>query len=62
MSTEALKVAHDLDAAIAAYQRYHGRLSTIDKLRHALESREAAQKVMDDAMARVGSPRPRAAE
>ena len=60
--TAAHKLAQDLDAAIAAYQRTHGRPATIARLRHMLERAETAQRFMDDAMARMGSTNPRAPE
>mgnify|MGYP000190262911 CR=1 FL=1 len=57
-----LKLAQDLDAAVAAYQRHYGRIRTIEKLSHMLRSREEAQRVSDDATQRQGAPVPRAAE
>lgn len=62
MSTDVFKLAQDLDVALAAYQRFHGRPRTIEKLQQLLASREAAQKLMDEAVERAGTPTPRAAE
>ena len=59
---DAFKLTQDLDAAVAAYQRFHGRPRTIEKLRQMLTSREAAQRLMDEAIDRAGTPTPRAAE
>lgn len=56
------ELAQALDQAVAAYQRFHGRLRTIAKLQQMLDAREAAQRLMDDAIERAGKPTPRAAE
>lgn len=56
------KLGQDLEAAVAAYQRANGRPATILRLRHLLTTREAAQRLMDEAIERAGAPNPRAAE
>lgn len=62
MSIAETKLAQDLDTAIAAYQRHHGRPATIARLRLMVERAEAAQRVLDDTKDRMGSSIPRAAE
>lgn len=62
MSTAETKLSQDLDAAVAAYQRRHGRPETIARLRLMVERAEAAQRVLDDATQRIGNTIPRAAE
>ena len=59
--TEATKLAQDLDAALAAYQRQFGRERTIEKLAHMLTARQAAQRLSDEAKDRIGFSK-RAAE
>lgn len=56
------KLAHELDTAVADYQRHFGRERTIEKLAHMLASRQAAQRILDEAKAGAGEPLPRAAE
>lgn len=60
--TEATKLAQELDAALAAYQRHFGRHRAIAKLEHMLARSEEAQRVLDEANGRIGGEIPRAAE
>lgn len=60
--TTGTEVTQALDAALAAYQRHFGRLRTIEKLDHMAASRREAQRLMQDAEARSGTPTRRAAE
>ena len=57
-----LKLAQDLDAAFAANVRHYGRQRAIAKLEHMLAASAEAQRVMDAAKERQGTPAPRAAE
>lgn len=59
--TDGIKLAKDLDAALAAYQRQFGRERTIEKLAHMLAARQAAQRLSDEAKDRIGFSK-RAAE
>jgi hypothetical protein len=60
--TEATKLAQDLDAALAAYQRHYGRPATMARLQHMLARSEAAQRVTDQAKEMICNTVPRAAE
>ncbi len=62
MSEDTFKAAQELDSAVAGYQRVHGRPRTIEKLRQMIASREAAQRLMDEAIDRAGTPSRKAAE
>lgn len=55
-------LAQALDQAVAAYQRHFGRPRTIEKLKHMVARAEEAQRISDDATARLGDPARRAAE
>lgn len=46
-----------LERAVADYQRHHGRIPTIAKLEHLLKTRQEAQRILDESVARVGTPR-----
>lgn len=60
--TEATKLAQDLDAALAAYQRHFGRPRTMAKLEQMLAARKEAQRIADTATEQADTPIARAAE
>lgn len=62
MSTRETELAQALDAAVAAYQRHHGRPATLLRLQHIIQRGEAAQRILDDSKERMGSSITKAAE
>lgn len=60
--TAAHKLAQDLDAALAAYQRHYGRPRTMERLRLMLARGYEAQRIMDEAIAAQGGQTTKAAE
>lgn len=60
--TAAHKLAQDLDAALAAYQRVYGRHRTMERLRLMLARGYEAQRIMDEAIASQGGQSTKAAE
>lgn len=56
------KLAQELDYALAAYQRHHGRAKTLERLRFMLQRAEAAQRLLDDGYGSLNGKNPKAAE
>lgn len=44
---QGIAISQKLDAAVADYQRYYGRLQTIERLKHMQARAEEAQRVLE---------------
>lgn len=55
--TEGTELAQALDQAFAAYARHYGRHRAMERLRLMLARAYEAQRILDEAEAKVGTPR-----